>query len=346
MVGTGKGAENGILIKSGAALETAHKISVIVLDKTGTLTEGKPKVTDIINFGWIPSEVTLRLAALAEVHSEHPLGEAIVRHGKERGLDLSPLGNEGTFTAVPGQGIVAVVEGRPVIVGNRALMEGQGITIAEAAEAANRLAGEGKTPMYVAIDGKLAGIIAVADTLKTTGAEAVKSLRSQGLEVVMLTGDNLPTAQAIAKQAGITQVLAEVLPHEKAEAITRLQSARRFVAMVGDGINDAVALTTADVGIAVGSGTDIAIESADIVLMGGDLLGVAAAIRLSKKTIRNIKQNLFWAFAYNIMGIPVAMGILYLFGGPLLNPMIAAVAMCLSSLSLLANVLRLKRVKL
>jgi Cu+-exporting ATPase len=342
MVGTGKGAENGILIKSGVALETAYKLTAIVLDKTGTLTEGKPKVTDIINLWSNRPELLLRLAALAEVHSEHPLGEAIVRHAKEQSLDLT---TKGTFEAVPGQGLIAAMEGYTVVVGNKALMTVQGIDINTALDEAVRLAEEGKTPMYIAIDGSLAGIIAVADTLKPTSVDAVKKMQSMGLEVVMLTGDNQATAQAMARQAGISQVLAEVLPHEKAEAIQRLQAKGR-VAMVGDGINDAVALTQADVGIAIGTGTDVAIESAEIVLMGGDLMGVAKAISLSKKTIRNIKQNLFWAFAYNVMGIPVAMGILYLFGGPLLNPMIAAVAMCLSSLSLLTNVLRLKRMKL
>jgi Cu+-exporting ATPase len=342
MVGTGKGAENGILIKSGVALETAYKLTAIVLDKTGTITEGKPNVMDILPMGTHEGVEILRLAALAEVHSEHPLGEAIVRYAKEQGFHISPMGK---FTAVPGQGLIAEIENHTIIVGNKALMTEKGIDITDALSEAVRLAGEGKTPMYVAIDNKFEGIIAVADKIKSTAADAVKGLKKQGLDVVMLTGDNQATAQAIARQAGITQVLAEVLPHEKAEAIKHLQE-KNTVAMVGDGINDAVALTQADVGIAIGSGTDVAIESAEIVLMSGDLTGVAAAIKLSKKTIRNIKQNLFWAFAYNVMGIPVAMGILYIFGGPLMNPMIAAVAMCLSSLSLLANVLRLKRVKL
>ncbi|MCL2499516.1 MAG: heavy metal translocating P-type ATPase [Defluviitaleaceae bacterium] len=346
MVGTGKGAENGILIKSGVALETAHKLNAVVLDKTGTLTEGKPAVTDILNYGSGKTEDIVRLAALAETHSEHPLGEAIVRYGKEQGLIRNETAQQAdTFTAVPGQGLIASIEGCAVIVGNKVLMAAQKIDIEAAQNDAERLASEGKTPMYTAIDGIFAGIIAVADTIKPSSAAAVRKLQGMGLEVVMLTGDNRATAEAIAKQAGITQVLAEVLPHEKAEAITKLQKEHR-VAMVGDGINDAVALTQADVGIAIGSGTDVAIESAGIVLMSGDLMGVAAAIRLSKKTIRNIKQNLFWALAYNVMGIPVAMGVLYIFGGPLLNPMIAAVAMCLSSLSLIANVLRLKRVRL
>ena len=347
MVGTGKGAEHGILIKSGVALETAHKISAVVLDKTGTITEGKPTVTDIIPFNAHKTEEILQLAAAAEVYSEHPLGEAIVRYAKAQGLLENEAGkNTGAkFTAVPGEGIVAAVEVHTVIVGNKALMENQNIPLSEAAATeAARLAAEGKTPMYIAVDATFAGIIAVADAIKPTSAEAIKRLQRMGLDVVMLTGDNQVTANAIARQAGVSTVIAEVLPHEKAEAIKKLQQNKK-TAMVGDGINDAVALTQADVGIAIGSGTDIAIESADIVLMSGDLMGVASAISLSKKTIRNIKQNLFWAFAYNIMGIPVAMGILYLFGGPLLNPMIAAVAMCLSSLSLLANVLRLKKTK-
>jgi Cu+-exporting ATPase len=341
MVGTGKGAENGILIKSGVALETAHKLTTVVLDKTGTLTQGKPTVTDVITYNQNPSDI-IRLAALAEVHSEHPLGEAIVNYGREQGFEV-PV--SGSFTAVAGQGLIAKIKGYNIIIGNKTLMAEQKIDINIASDDVSRLALEGKTPMYVAIDGVLSAVIAVADTLKDTSIEAVKKLQNMGLEIVMLTGDNHTTAQAVARQVGIARVLAEVLPHEKANAIQTLQQ-KGTVAMVGDGINDAIALTQADVGIAIGSGTDIAIESAEIVLMGGDLNGVAAAIRLSKKTIRNIKQNLFWAFAYNIMGIPVAMGLLYIFGGPLLNPMIAAVAMCLSSLSLITNVLRLKRVKL
>ncbi|MCL2188029.1 MAG: heavy metal translocating P-type ATPase [Defluviitaleaceae bacterium] len=344
MVGTGKGAENGILIKSGAALETAHKLTAVVLDKTGTLTEGKPTVTDILALGNVPKEDLLRLTARAEVYSEHPLGEAIVRYAREVGA-LPASDSSEKFEAITGQGLIAEIESRRIAVGNRALMEGQGIDFSVASIDSARLANEGKTPMYVAIDRQFAGIIAVADTLKPTSVAAVQRLRDMGLDVIMLTGDNAATAQAVAKQAGITQVLAEVLPHEKAEAIQNLQTSPT-IAMVGDGINDAVALTQADVGIAIGSGTDVAIESADIVLMRGDLMGVASAIRLSKATIRNIKQNLFWAFAYNVMGIPVAMGLLYIFGGPLLNPMIAAVAMCLSSLSLIANVLRLKKVRL
>jgi Cu+-exporting ATPase len=369
MVGTGKGAEHGILIKNGAALETAHKLTAIVLDKTGTLTEGRPAVTDIITYSNYTEREILYLSAMAEVNSEHPLGEAIVRHAREEGLDISPSAAVSQFTAVPGQGLTAVINqnGTPpctIAAGNRALMAGQGIEITDASTA-DRFAAEGKTPMFIGINGVLAGIIAVADTLKPTSVAAVAAMQKMGLNVVMLTGDNRATAEAIARTAGIAQVIAEVQPHEKAEAILTLQNRNtiknpaedketaesfsntpRIVAMVGDGINDAVALTQADVGIAIGTGTDVAIESADIVLMRGDLTGVVSAVRLSKLTMRNIKQNLFWALAYNVLGIPVAMGLLYLFGGPLLNPMIAAVAMCLSSLSLLANVLRLKRVKL
>ncbi|MCL2364774.1 MAG: heavy metal translocating P-type ATPase [Defluviitaleaceae bacterium] len=374
MVGTGKGAEHGILIKSGAALELAHKLTTVVLDKTGTLTEGRPAVTDIMTYSEIDADKLLHLTALAEKNSEHPLGEAIVRHAHDVGLldggGIDDAANSAqAFEAVPGQGLLATVQSYQLAIGNRALMTGQGIDITAASTDAARLASEGKTPMFVAVNGAFVGIIAVADSLKASSAEAVKIMQRMGLRVVMLTGDNRATAEAIARAAGIDHVVAEVQPHEKAAVIKSLQSGKQTlglptddnmprttidpdfskrvtVAMVGDGINDAVALTQSDVGIAIGTGTDVAIESAQIVLMGGDLQGVAAAIRLSKKTMRNIKQNLFWALAYNVLGIPVAMGLLYLFGGPLLNPMIAAVAMCLSSLSLLANVLRLKRVKI
>jgi len=346
MVGTGKGAEHGILIKNGAALETAHKLNVIVLDKTGTLTEGRPAVTDTLMYSNYTAAQILPLVASAEMHSEHPLGEAIVRHAREAGMETD-ANRAKDFVAVPGQGLQAFVAEGVLAVGNRALMERQNVNITAATADADRLAAEGKTPMFVAIDEQLTAIIAVADTLKETSASAVKTMQKMGLEVVMLTGDNRATAEAVAAQANISRVIAEVQPHEKAIAIQQLQqddNGKKSVAMVGDGINDAVALTQADIGIAIGSGTDVAIESAEIVLMSGNLMGVAAAIRLSKLTLRNIKQNLFWALAYNVLGIPVAMGLLYLFGGPLLNPMIAAAAMCLSSLSLLANVLRLKRI--
>jgi len=340
MVGTGKGAENGILIKGGEALEIAHKIEIVVLDKTGTITEGRPYVTDII--GENPDEI-LRIAAAAEAMSEHPLGEAIHQHGVEL---FGSLPEAKGFKAVTGQGVEAEIEGKWVIIGNARMMDVYSTNISGFASESMRLAGEGKTPMYVAVDGVLAGIIAVADIIKPTSCIAISHLQSMGIEVVMLTGDNKLTAAAVAKQAGVTQVKAEVLPQDKAVEIKTLQETGKKVAMVGDGINDAPALVQADIGIAIGTGTDIAIESAQIVLMSGDLQGVASAIYLSRRTMRNIKQNLFWAFGYNVLGIPVAMGLLYIFGGPLLNPMIAALAMSFSSVSVLANVLRLRRLNL
>ncbi|MCM8899940.1 cadmium-translocating P-type ATPase [Caldicoprobacter algeriensis] len=341
MVGTGKGAEYGILIKSGEALEMAHRIDTVVLDKTGTITEGKPKVTDIITSGFISQDELLRLSASAEVASEHPLGEAIVRSARERNMELAWVES---FEAIPGQGIEVVTQGKQVLLGNRKLMEDRNVGITLQQEY-DRLAEGGKTPMFVAVDGKLAGIIAVSDVIKPTSRKAVEQLHKMGIKVVMITGDNARTAQAIAKQVGIDMVLAEVLPQDKANEVKRLQEQGRKVAMVGDGINDAPALVQADVGIAIGSGTDVAMESADIVLMKSDLMDVPAAIQLSKATIRNIKQNLFWAFAYNTAGIPIAAGVLHLFGGPLLNPMIAALAMALSSVSVVTNALRLKRFK-
>ena len=448
MVGTGKGAENGILVKGGEALEIAHKIKIVVLDKTGTVTEGRPYVTDIVVAG-IPDnarrydesgnegavikpdeygtcqtvspwdsksliindgiredgaisaeDYILKIAAAAEVMSEHPLGEAIVRHGVER---FGTLPEAEGFKAVTGQGICARVEGRGVIVGNIRMMEEYKVDVSSCMADSQRLASEGKTPMYVAVQvvdikgrdqqsddehvsGKnlspgsishdaytLAGIISVADIIKPTSKAAISRLTSMGIDVVMLTGDNALTAKAVASQAGIANVQAEVLPQDKAASVKALQEGSTVlggvasgfagdrpggggtsggpgsgivVAMVGDGINDAPALVQADIGIAIGTGTDIAMESAEIVLMSGDLMGVAAAIHLSKRTMRNIKQNLFWAFMYNVLGIPVAMGLLYILGGPLLNPMIAALAMSFSSVSVLANVLRLRRLRL
>ena len=341
MVGTGKGAEHGILIKSGEALETAHRIDTVVLDKTGTITEGNPKVTDIITDGLISQDELLRLSASAEVGSEHPLGEAIVSSARERNMELIKVES---FEAIPGQGIQVLTQGKQVLLGNRKLMEERSIEITLQQEY-DRLAEEGKTPMFVAVDGKLVGIIAVSDVIKPTSSKAVQLLHKMGIKVAMITGDNARTARAIARQVGIDMVLAEVLPQDKASEVKKLQQQGRKVAMVGDGINDAPALVQADVGIAIGSGTDVAMESADIVLMKSDLMDVLAAIQLSKATIRNIKQNLFWAFVYNTAGIPVAAGILHLCGGPLLNPMIAASAMALSSVSVVTNALRLKRFK-
>ena len=341
MVGTGKGAENGILIKSGVALEGAHKINTVVFDKTGTITEGKPKVTDIITKGLSEDEL-LRYASSAEKGSEHPLGEAIVVAGVERGLELFEIES---FKSVPGEGIVTLINDKNILIGNNKLMKNNNIDINSVENDVKLLASQGKTPMYMVIDGTLAGVIAVADTLKANSKKAVEALHKLGIEVVMLTGDNEKTAQAIAKEVGIDKVVSDVLPGDKANEVKRLQDEGKNVAMVGDGINDAPALAMANIGIAIGSGTDVAIESADIVLMRSDILDVVGAIQLSKATIKNIKENLGWAFGYNTLGIPVAMGILYAFGGPLLNPMIAAFAMSFSSVSVLLNALRLKRFK-
>jgi len=342
MVATGKGAEHGILIKSGEALETAHKINTIVFDKTGTITEGKPKVTDIITVAGIARERLLQIAASGEKGSEHPLGEAIVREAQKESIELL---NVDKFEAIPGHGIEVIIEGSSVLIGNSKLMVERGISLDELDNESDRLADEGKTPMYIAVNGLISGIIAVADVVKENSVKAIIRLQSMGIEVAMITGDNRKTAEAIARQVGISRVLAEVLPQEKSNEVKKLQAEGRKVAMVGDGINDAPALAQADIGIAIGSGTDVAMESADIVLMRSDLMDVPTAIHLSRSTIRIIKGNLFWAFGYNVAGIPIAAGILYLFGGPLLNPMFAAAAMSLSSVSVLTNALRLKRFK-
>lgn len=342
MVGTGKGAEYGILIKGGVALETTHKINTIVFDKTGTITEGKPEVTDILTVGAITKHRLLQIAASAEKGSEHPLGEAIVRGAEKEKLEVIKLDR---FEAIPGYGIQVTVEDAKVLLGNRKLMVDRGIALSELEIESDRLASEGKTPMYIAMGEELCGIIAVADVVKESSAKAIKKLHGMGIEVAMITGDNRRTAEAIAKQVGIDRVLAEVLPQDKSNEVKKLQAEGKMVSMVGDGINDAPALAQADIGIAIGSGTDVAMESADIVLMRSDLMDVPTAIQLSKSTIRNIKQNLFWAFGYNILGIPVAAGILYAFGGPTLNPIFAAAAMSLSSVSVLTNALRLKGFK-
>ncbi len=339
MVGTGVGAENGILVKGGAALESANAIGAVILDKTGTITEGKPTVTDVLTGDGISRDDLLLLAAAAEKGSEHPLGEAVFQALPE-GIDLSHLDR---FAAVPGRGIDAVVGGRAVLIGNARLMDERGLDAGTFADSAIALAADGKTAMFVAVDGRVAGLIAVADVVKPTSARAVAVLRRMGIEVTMLTGDNRRTADAIARQVGVDRVLADVLPGDKAGEVKRLQETGKRVAMVGDGINDAPALAQADVGIAIGTGADVAMESADIVLMRSDLMDVPAAFELSRKTIKNIKENLFWAFLYNTLGIPVAAGVLYLFGGPLLNPMLAAAAMSLSSVSVLGNALRLRR---
>ena len=342
MVGTGKGAEQGILIKSGTALEMAHQVDAVVLDKTGTLTQGQPQVTDVLPLtGWT-SDQLLALAAAAEVNSEHPLGQAIVAGARERELALPEVSD---FQSLTGFGIQVRVDQVTYYLGNRRLMQEQGLDLDQADDQAAALAAGGKTPIYVANEHELLGLIAVADPLKETSPEAVRRLKAMGLQVIMLTGDNAKTAQALAAEAGIDQVISDVLPADKAQVVADLQAKGLKVAMVGDGINDAPALAQADVGLAIGRGTDVAIESADMVLMGSDLTSVATAIKLSQATIRNIKENLFWAFAYNVLGIPVAMGVLHLFGGPLLNPMLAGAAMSFSSVSVIVNALRLRRFK-
>ena len=342
MVGIGKGAENGVLIKGGEALETAYKINTIVFDKTGTITEGRPTVTDIITIDGSDDDSLLSIIASAEKSSEHPLGQAIVIDARDRGLELLSVDS---FDSLTGRGIEAKIGGRIVLTGNRKLMDECNVTLTGFTQVSDKLASEGKTPMYVAIDGVLAGIIAVADVVKKSSKDVIERLHEMGIEVTMITGDDAKTAAAIAKQVGIDHVLSEVLPQDKSNEVKKLQGEGRIIAMVGDGINDAPALAQADIGIAIGSGTDVAMESADIVLMRSDLLGVLTAINLSRATILNIKQNLFWAFGYNVVGIQIAAGALYLFGGPLLNPIFAAIAMSFSSVSVLANALRLKRFK-
>ena len=336
MVGTGRGAQSGILIKGGEALETAHKLTTVVLDKTGTITRGVPSVTDIVAQD-LDDRTLLQLAASAEVGSEHPLGEAIVRSAGEQGLSRLPVT---AFNAIPGQGIEATVDGKQILIGTPLLLQERGIEPAQTA--AHRLADEGKTPVYLAVDGRFAGIIAIADPVKDGSRAAIQRLHALGLEVIMLTGDNSRTAGAIARQVGVDRVLAEVLPQGKGEEIRKLQAEGKIVAMVGDGINDAPALAQADVGIAMGSGTDVAMEAADITLVRGDLSGVVSSIALSRATIANIKQNLFFAFFYNILGIPLAAGVLFPFTGWLLSPIIASLAMALSSVSVVTNALRLR----
>ncbi|MDZ5255310.1 heavy metal translocating P-type ATPase [Clostridium sp. LIBA-8841] len=341
MVGTGKGAENGVLIKSGEALEGTASINTVIFDKTGTLTEGKPIVTDVLSNHYSKDEI-LALAASAEKASEHPLGEAIVKAAEEKWLELFEVKD---FLAIPGKGIEVKVGEKDILLGNKALLEDKKIAFGNLVEKAQSLAEQGKTPMFIVIDGILEGIVAVADTVKPTSKKAIKELHKMEIEVVMVTGDNEKTAKAIAKDIGIDRIVADVLPHQKAEKVKELQNEGKKVLMVGDGINDAPALACADIGMAIGSGTDIAMESADIVLMRSDILDVVGAIQLSKKTMINIKENLFWALIYNGIGIPIAMGGLHLFGGPLLNPMLAALAMSFSSVSVLLNALRLKTFK-
>jgi Cu+-exporting ATPase len=358
MVGTGKGAESGILIKGGEALEGAHKLTTVVLDKTGTLTKGEPELTNVVPQDGILEKELLRLAASAERGSEHPLGEAIVEGAKERGLALVEAEE---FCGVSGSGVSARVDGHTVLVGNERFLREAGVNEDGLRSRFEELSSAGKTPMFIAVDGKPAGLVAVADTVKEESREAVERLRALGLEVAMMTGDNERTAVAIARELGIDRVLAEVLPQDKATEVKRLQSEDKRVGMVGDGINDAPALAQADVGIAIGTGADVAMEAADLTLVSGDVRGVVRAISLSKATVRNIKQNLFWAFAYNVALIPVAAGVLYpLFAGGtvpealrpflgeygFLNPILAAAAMALSSVTVVSNALRLRRVKM
>lgn len=342
MVGTGKGAENGILIKSGQALEAAYQLDAVVLDKTGTITAGRPSLTDLEVFGNLPRAELLRLVASGEQHSEHPLARALLAAAEEEGVILSPISD---FQSISGRGLRARVEEQTILIGNEALMADYQVDASQAQQRLRALSHQGKTVMLLAVDGCLAGLLAVADTIKENSPAAIRQLQELGLEVLMLTGDRQETAAAIAQMVGIKQVIAGVLPDGKADAVKRLQERGKKVAMVGDGINDAPALVQAEVGIAIGSGTDVAIESADIVLMHSELQDVVKAIQLSQATIKNIKENLFWAFAYNTLGIPVAMGLLHLFGGPLLNPMLAGLAMSLSSVSVVANALRLNRFK-
>jgi Cu+-exporting ATPase len=350
MVGVGKAAEHGVLIRNGEALETASRLTTVVLDKTGTITKGKPELTDVLPLEGFAEVDLLRLAAVADRRSEHPLAEAIVRGARARGIEV---GEPETFNAVPGHGAEATVEGRRVLVGNRKLLERENVSLTEFKESAARLADEGKTAMFVAVEGRPAGVLAVADTLKEDSVTAIRALQRMGIEVVMLTGDNERTAQAIARQAGIKRVLADVLPEEKARQIESLQlegSTRkrrvgrgaRLVGMVGDGINDAPALAQADIGFAIGTGADVAIEAADVTLVGGSLRGVVTAIEVSRATLGNIKQNLFGAFIYNALGIPIAAGVLYPILGVLLSPIIAGAAMAASSITVVTNANRLR----
>lgn len=345
MVGTGLGANHGILIKSGEALEITHKVNTIVFDKTGTITEGKPKLIHLVKLAntKYTEEELLSFAASAEKQSEHPLAQAIVKGAEERNVPFYPVEE---FKSVTGKGIEAVIDKKEIVIGNQRFIEEKGKSQQEWIEKAQEMASQGETPMLLSIEGEIMAILGVADTIKNTSKEAIERVKKLGMEAIMLTGDNKKTADYIGKQAGVDKVIAEVLPQDKASVVEKLQKGDKIVMMVGDGINDAPALVQADIGCAIGNGSDIALESADIVLMKSDLRDVPKAVMLSKGTIRNIKQNLFWAFFYNSLGIPVAAGLLYLFGGPLLNPMVAGLAMSFSSVSVVGNALRLRNLKL
>ena len=344
MVGIGKGAEHGILIRSGEALQTARAINIVVLDKTGTITKGKPELTDVVlgDQASLNNDQLLRMAACVEKVSEHPLAQAIVDAAQAHKLELAEVKD---FEAIPGHGVSAKVEGRSVLIGNLKLMNREKIALGTLEEKSKSLADDGKTPMFIAVDGKAAGIVAVADTVKEDSAEAIKALQNLGIEVVMITGDNRRTAEAIARKVGVTRVLAEVLPEDKANNIHLLQAEGKKVAMVGDGINDAPALVQADVGLAIGTGTDVAIEASDITLIKGSLKGVVTAIEVSRATMKNIYQNLFGAFIYNSLGVPIAMGVLFPFFGLLLSPLIAGAAMAFSSVTVVTNANRLRSFK-
>lgn len=340
--GIGKGAENGILIRSGEALQVAKELNTVVLDKTGTITEGKPSLTDVVPTGGLSRNEILRIAASIEQGSEHPLAGAIVEGAKKEGISLAEVTD---FNAIPGHGVEGIIDGKRVVFGNVRLLQEEGIPYEHLQELALRLSDEGKTPMFLAVQGEMVGIVAVADTVKEDSREAIQQMKKMGLEVVMITGDNERTAQAIAKQVGIDRVFANVLPQDKAHHVHQLQSEGKKVAMVGDGINDAPALTQADVGIAIGTGTDVAIEASDITLMRGSLTGVVLAIQISRATMKNVYQNLFGAFIYNIIGIPIALGLLYPLFGILLSPLIAAAAMAFSSVTVISNANRLRKFK-
>jgi Cu+-exporting ATPase len=342
MVGTGRAAEIGVLFRKGDALQILQESSVIALDKTGTLTAGRPALTDLILADEMQEEDVLRMVAAVERNSEHPIAEAIVAAAEKRGISLPKIG---AFTSITGFGVKATVEEREVLIGADRLMIREGVDLGAFAGHSSVLATKGKTPLFAAINGELAAVIAVADPIKPTTPQAIKALHGLGLKVAMITGDNQVTAEAIAEELGIDHVVAEVLPEGKVATLNSLRVGGGKLAFVGDGINDAPALAAADVGVAIGTGTDVAIEAADVVLMSGDLLGVVNAIDISQRTMRNIRQNLFWAFGYNTLLIPVAAGVLYPFGGPLLSPVLAAGAMALSSVFVLTNALRLKWIR-